>query len=1544
MKDNRGITITISQIVMLLISVMVIVEPLSFTTVPQSSFVIQRRVEFVDVPVNNQSMIITNISSSEAVEINNSSNYYQALTSSWNVSAGDVLQFNARDGNGNFAAFNHVISQEDIENEGFMRRFMRNISFEPDIWIYPAEFNVTLHRGDTAEENITIGNNGTALLEFKIRDRIGLPPTTSTVSSPETMFKRANGSPSGIKNENESEICPEGVNKTSEANPFDFSDIHFIYDVEGPSGDFQCLGVEFNGTHFFITGGNSGNQPNKVYIFDRDGNYVRSFNQTTDTYWGWRDLAWDGTYLYGSEDNYVDQFYPNGTYVGRFPGPGISPCRALAYDPATDHFWTADGDSPIYEFDRNGTVIHEYSNDFPIYGMAWDDVSPDGPWLWIFAQKGYPAAATIYQFDPINGKYTGVSFKGWYNASQYGVAGGLCFTTEWDKNYSILVGLTQNFPDCIVGYEISLIDAKWLTEYPTEGNVLPGNHMNISVTFNASHIADGEYNATIIIESNDPDEGTMLIPVNMTVIPPEHDIAVKNIKVSDAVEVNTTVIVNGTVCNLGLNDETNIVVDFIVDGIIEDNTNIPMLERACCADVAFLWNTPDREGKHNISIYARPVNETIVYNNMMTKNISVITVADIRVEPRSYEFTIERGEVKCKNLTIGNSGSGVLIFNITAQSRAAPPAHMNTHLTTEKEISYKNAQIIVKQKFKKPSVENVRKRVGVNEKECARIDIQNLPRIVKTGEPVLPVKHMRILLPYGKDVQSIEVKGEKHDLVGTYYVEPGEPPVPIGIPLEEPPKVFPKKSIYSSTKPYPGLYEASVQSLRGYKILVLNLYPVQYIPKLGKISYYTSMEVVINMKSGENRLYRGLKKDKERVIHVVDNPEIADTYPLTNFTPTYDHVIITNSTFASAFQRLADWKTRKGVKSHVVTVEYINSTFAGRDLQEKIRNYIIYAYMNEGIEYVLLGGDGDGANVGGESGDAVIPHRGFYDFVLAFPRPAEDYDIPADIYYAALDGTWNDDNDEKWGEPGEDDLYAEVFVGRAAVDSLEEVSNFINKTIAYESISADDPYLKEAWMLGEDLHWTVWGGDYKDEIRKGSCSKYCTVGFPKKYNVSTLYDRDYPGYNWPKSVLINIMNENTPLIFNHIGHATVDHVMKMRNRDVDTLTNKKYFFAYSQGCYAGSFDNRDESGTYLRYDCIAEHFTASPHGAFAFIGNSRYGWGSPMDTDGPSQHYDRQFYDALFNESIGNLGNALQDSKEDNIWQINGSAMRWCYYEINLFGDPETSLIPTGVSWLFFSPDNGTVNSGNYTNVSVCVNTTRLDKDIYTASIIVESNDPDENLVLIPVNLMVLTPPHIISFSPADLNLTQYVGSSYSFTVVTDQVMTSNIWYVTPECPNMTGNGTPSLTITWNHTGIYNVTYIGSNENGSVSITWNVSVIGVGGVATAVRPKVISVSKTGKLGNITVNLTVFVVSTEEFNDTFSVSLTTEGIPPEYRADLSWFNWTHKEVSLPARGETEIPLHAEIPEGEKGVKAFKVFVESEKCPATKSFDTGIFVIE
>jgi len=136
--------------------------------------------------------------------------------------------------------------------------------------------------------------------------------------------------------------------------------------------------------------------------------------------------------------------------------------------------------------------------------------------------------------------------------------------------------------------------------------------------------------------------------------------------------------------------------------------------------------------------------------------------------------------------------------------------------------------------------------------------------------------------------------------------------------------------------------------------------------------------------------------------------------------------------------------------------------------------------------------------------------------------------------------------------------------------------------------------------------------------------------------------------------------------------------MKLVNSDVMLLENELPFFGYTQGCYPAAFDNRDHEGNYIASDSIIEHLVLDEYGAFAYVANSRYGWGMKGSTDGPSQYYDREFFDALFGEFILNFGAANQDSKHDNVGHLTegdfGSIMRFVYYELNLIGDPETSF------------------------------------------------------------------------------------------------------------------------------------------------------------------------------------------------------------------------------------------------------------------------------
>ena len=148
------------------------------------------------------------------------------------------------------------------------------------------------------------------------------------------------------------------------------------------------------------------------------------------------------------------------------------------------------------------------------------------------------------------------------------------------------------------------------------------------------------------------------------------------------------------------------------------------------------------------------------------------------------------------------------------------------------------------------------------------------------------------------------------------------------------------------------------------------------------------------------------------------------------------------------------------------------------------------------------------------------------------------------------------------------------------------------------------------------------------------------------------------------------LNDDVHLI-NHLGHANQVTALKMTVKDIiSRLTNDKYFILYSQGCLAGAFSPPG-------HDCFAEYMTVnSSHGAVAAIMNAHYGWGVRGDTDGPSQRFDREFWDALFaeDERKVTLGKANQDSKEDNLYRIDEPCMRWCYYELNLFGDPALAV------------------------------------------------------------------------------------------------------------------------------------------------------------------------------------------------------------------------------------------------------------------------------
>jgi len=573
----------------------------------------------------------------------------------------------------------------------------------------------------------------------------------------------------------------------------------------------------------------------------------------------------------------------------------------------------------------------------------------------------------------------------------------------------------------------------------------------------------------------------------------------------------------------------------------------------------------------------------------------------------------------------------------------------------------------VKYSFPTPIIESV----SIGGTQYDRIILPDCTPAGNPGEPMIPSKGAFILLPPHSKVTNIQIlTSKKIELEKGLIIEPMGQPIPltddnfISIPT-------PNKEIYHKNSIYPqNLYtEVGTYGFRGYQILVLQLHPIQYNPVSKELFYYKDMTVRVETENyyKSDNLYRGLEKDRFEVFRKVDNPKMSEIYDKelgcsSSIDEQYDMLIITTDTLKEGFEPLKEAHNETNVETVIKTL-----TDVGSSNLEDIRNYITDAYANWGIEYVLIGGD-----------DVVIPDPLLWVYGLDENTTPYETQMPSDLYYACLDGPYNYDGDDKWGETtdGEDggdvDLIAEIYVGRACVDNLNDVDNFVIKTINYINKDPEDEYLTKYLLVGEymgDYGIASWAGNYMDQLIDGCTDDgYTTVGIPSdQYTIETLYDRDWPGNNWPKSEIMNRINEGVHVI-NHLGHSSYDYNLKMYYEDVYDFTNTDLCFIYSQGCMAGGFD-------YNYYDCFAEHSTVKiDKGPFAGIWNARYGWFWSDSTDGDSQRFQRQFWDAVFGENIPVIGKANHDSKEDNLHIISRSCIRWCYYQLNLFGDPSLSF------------------------------------------------------------------------------------------------------------------------------------------------------------------------------------------------------------------------------------------------------------------------------
>ena len=535
------------------------------------------------------------------------------------------------------------------------------------------------------------------------------------------------------------------------------------------------------------------------------------------------------------------------------------------------------------------------------------------------------------------------------------------------------------------------------------------------------------------------------------------------------------------------------------------------------------------------------------------------------------------------------------------------------------------------------------------------------------GRPELPVKLVRFALPRGTRAVRAEARVvSQTTLAGDFSIRPRQPEIPLSMPQLEKWRE-PDEAIYGSATPYPRILCELLGNgnAGGQELATVAVYPVRYTPAYGRLSLATELQVVLSLEpAGDRKSRPGIRSERAnraaalRLESLVVNPEGLADASARSGRGDVDYLIITSSTYEPTFQELADWKEQKGLTTEVVTTSWIYSNYMGVDNQDQIRNCIIDYYQNHGTLWVLLGGD-----------TTVVPARTVYAMTSGTGGAPDEDRIRCDLYYADLDGTWDADGNGIYGQNSTDevDMYADLFVGRAPVDTGTEAERFVHKVLTYEGAPGGDPlptdYQEDMLFMAEVL-WTNPWTDHaicKNMIDDESV--------PEQFDpITKLYQTSG---NLSSSTAVAEMNKGYNIV-NHNGHANTTVLSigssSLYRSHFDNLTNAPRFgLFYSMGCWSAAID----------YDCIAEHWVNSPNGGgAAYIGNSRYGWGSPGNPGGGTGDlFDREFFGKLFVDGLYQAGAAHAAHKDEFVEAARSNGyVRYTLYELNLLGDPETTI------------------------------------------------------------------------------------------------------------------------------------------------------------------------------------------------------------------------------------------------------------------------------
>ncbi|MEN9979359.1 MAG: C25 family cysteine peptidase [candidate division WOR-3 bacterium] len=532
------------------------------------------------------------------------------------------------------------------------------------------------------------------------------------------------------------------------------------------------------------------------------------------------------------------------------------------------------------------------------------------------------------------------------------------------------------------------------------------------------------------------------------------------------------------------------------------------------------------------------------------------------------------------------------------------------------------------------------------------------------GEPLLPVLSGNVLIPPDARLKSVHLKVVEWQELGTgFKLYPVQPMRPLSR-FNSVPFVAPKAEIYRSDLAYPAEMVQAVPpgSKAGFRLSGFLFCPFAYHPASGRLRMAQQAVLTVEYEAGSvpvAHLSPGqLMLAREDVARLVVNHEDIERFaPATveSDGPELDVAVITSSTLMPAVSSFAGYLRRKGYFTEVFATESIYVQYPGRDNPEKIRNLLKELFVTRGLKYVVLAGDVQ-----------HVPCRTGY-------LPYSPYNVPADLYYSDLDGTWDFNNNGQFGEysytsynPDSVDLFSDIVVGRLPLDDASHLANFLRKDTLYER-HPDTTYLHRVLLPFEALWSNI---DYYGRIVNRNIA--IALSGSGAWTVDSVY-------NMSPSQCVASINSGRHL-FHFAGHGSVSAFgSTFSTSNLSSLTNTTMpVIVNSMACDCGNFDQQDGLGE--------QFINATAGGAVSTCLNARYGWGAPPNM-GPSENLCMEFYNNYLRGCNQGRAYALAKDFFRNA-AFSQMTYRWSVYEWTLQGDPTMLLWRTAPKGLLVScPD-----------------------------------------------------------------------------------------------------------------------------------------------------------------------------------------------------------------------------------------------------------------